>query len=222
MGRINFIGGAIKAGIGLFMIAACNAAVAGHAISGTYAVKYDRTCIRSPYRLAATPSFFKYSTPDGTGFGFVQAPAGMSYTDVQNQTTRSAESGSYVMAFNPVNNTVTLSSGAYHTVPLTAYVTSPVSVADFGTFTGSGTYASGGSDNYVDLDFQTAGQIGDGVSQIQTLNSKARLETRDKGDNFFSVTGRGVIALQHHLTANLYRDTHCTGFITGTRISKSY
>ena len=214
--------GAVMLGLGLMLAATSGAAFADHAISGTYAVKFDRLCVRSPGRLNALPSFFHYTTPDTQANGFLQAPPGMSTAEANAVTVRTAESGSYIMVVNPINNTMTLSNGTYHSIPMTVFATAPsVTVSDFGTFTGTGTFAAALNSPQIDVMFHTFTTAGDN-SLTDTTNVKYRLETRDKGDSFFSVVGRGSIRLQHNLTGNFYRDTHCTGLTTGTRISKSY
>jgi hypothetical protein len=192
----------------------------GHGISGTYAVKFDRACVRSPYRGSPAPAFFKYSTADGTQYGFVQAPAGMGYPEVSSVTNRSIETGSYVMVVNPLNSTITITDGHYHSVPLVPHATVPVSLADFGPFTGNGSFT--GTGQALDVELQTLTLGPDGVAQSKNTNVKYRLETRDRGDNFFSLVGRGSIRLQHILTSNVYRDVHCTGITTGTRISRAF
>jgi hypothetical protein len=190
-------------------------------ISGTYSVKYERTCVRSPIRPAATPAFFDFSTPDGTSYGFLNAPAGMTHAQATAVTSRTAETGTYIMVVNPITNTIT-TSGNYHNIPLVAHATNPVAFADFGTFTGFGTFTQTPGNPSIDITSEVMAVVGDGVSQSRTTNMKYRFETRDRGDNIYSVTGRGSVRLQHNITANWFRDVYCTSMSVGTKISRDY
>lgn len=209
-------------GLALALATSVGSAFAEQTISGTYAVKFERACVKGPYRLTPEPAFFSYSTPDNTPNGYVVGPAGV--PNAGNMVSRSDEAGSYLMVVNPINNTITMTGGTYRTIPVPGYnlATGRVALADFGTFTGSGSFVSTRHSSHIDTDVQTFALGGDGVSNSLTTNMKVRYETRDKGENFYSVIGRGSIRLQHNTPANVYRDVHCTGVTTGTRISRAY
>jgi hypothetical protein len=213
----------IKLGVGLALATALSTAFAEQTISGTYAVKFDRICVKSPYRQAPEPAFFSFNTPDGSPNGYLMGPVGVPYPNVANAVIRSSETGSYLMVVNPVNNTLSFTNGVYHAIPLTAYnVGGQAAFADFGTFSSSGTFVHARNSPHIDTVVETTSISANGVTQSLTTNTTARLETRDKGENFYALTGRGSIRLQHVIGPNVYRDVHCTGSLTGTRVSRAF
>ncbi|MGZ3253453.1 MAG: hypothetical protein ACXU7D_04025 [Burkholderiaceae bacterium] len=192
-------------------------------IQGTYLVTDTKTCVISSWRAAATPAYFNFSTSDNTPYGYLQVPSGTTYTDAVNNTWRTTQTDKYVMTVNPTNNAINITDGAFHDLPAIVLNANPPLVADFGTFTGNGSYAHTAPNQFVDVTFQTMALAGDDVSQIQnTTTSAVRFQTRDQGATIFSITGRGGITLQHNLTSNLYRDRICTSYAEGRRISTSY
>ncbi|OGB25608.1 MAG: hypothetical protein A3I66_13500 [Burkholderiales bacterium RIFCSPLOWO2_02_FULL_57_36] len=215
--------GLIKLGVGLALATALSTSFAEQTISGTYSVKFERMCVKSPYRQTREPAFFSFNTPEGSPNGYLMGPAGASYPSVANAVIRSSETGSYLMVVNPVNNTISISNGTYHAIPLTTYnIGGQAAFADFGTFSSSGTYVHARNSPYIDTIVESTAIGADGVNQSITTNTTARLETRDKGDSFYSLAGRGSIRLQHVVSANVYRDVHCTGSVTGTRVSRAH
>lgn len=207
--------------IGIAMLS--NTAFAASPIHGTYVVTAQKTCVNSSWRTTATPAYFHYNTADNTPYGYVQVPTGTTYADAANNTWRMTQTDKYVMTLNPLNNTITISDGNYSDLPDIVINSNPPIVADFGTFTGTGSFTYTAPNSYIDVSMQTLALVGDGVSQVENTDSgTVRLETQNKGADFYAAAGRGVITLQHNLTANLYRDRVCTSTTEGHRISKDY
>jgi type II secretory pathway pseudopilin PulG len=213
----------VKSAVALFTLEIIsNLVYASTPIYGTYIVRYERTCVKGPARSTPTPSFFSFSTPDNVANGYVQVPPGYSQVDASNAIYKTSESGKYILVVNPTNNTTTSSNGVYHEFPDKPYYTQPVSVADFGTFSGSGNFTYVETNPFIDVNGTSTALNADGVGLTTTSNTVNRFRTQDGGATFFAITGRGSIRLSYQTPSNTYRDSHCTGFVAGTRISTSY
>jgi hypothetical protein len=218
----------LKAGVAIMTLASIsNAAFAATktpvpapGIYGTYIVTDERTCIYSPSRSTPTPAYFEYSSSDS--IGNIVVGNGVPASTASTSTYRLTQAASYQMVVNPINNSVSITDGTYNLVPDIVFGTTPPIAAQFGIFTGSGTYTSSVA-NSIDAELQTVSALTDG----NTITSSSpgfpiRFRTLDGGVTFFTTPGRSAITLQFISGAALYRDRYCATTIVGRRVSTAY